>query len=272
MKPIFILLFLALPILLAMSSLAFAEVSANHSTGSVIIGYDSDACNAGRGGALRYNTTVTPRVIELCDGSAWTRLVGTTNSSIQAPSGSGFFVLTESIYDGNLGGLNGADAKCLAELTTKTNWKDYAVAQSNGQLTSTKVKAFLCSTSAACNNATPLATYYFAAVGDPSKGGASFTTNSSGQGPGNTSIWSAANFFGRDANYWHGKSSNSGGNSTLWSTEGGNLANRCDAFTSTANAGAFGTSSANDARRYYSGTGDNLACTNQLHLVCFVHP
>src|SRR5690606_20693223 len=108
--------------------------------------------------------------IELCDGSAWTRLVGTTAPSIEAPSGSGFFVLTETIYDGNLGGLNGADAKCLTELTTKTNWKNYALAQANGQLTVAKVKAFLCSTGAACNNATPLATYYFAAVGDSSKG------------------------------------------------------------------------------------------------------
>ena len=237
-----------------------------------MIGYDSDTCTSARAGALRYNASGTPKSIELCDGSAWTRLVGTTNSSIEAPSGSGFFVLTESTYDGNLGGLNGADAKCLAELSTKTNWKNYAVAQANGQLTATKVKAFLCTTGAACNNATPLATYYFAAVGDTAKGGASFTANSSGQGPGDSAIWSAANYFGRDANYWLGKAANSGGNNLLWYTNGGNLSGyRCDGFTSTSGGGTFGITGTNDARRYYAGS-DILPCSGQQPLICFVHP
>lgn len=61
--------------------------------------------------------------------------------------GSGYFVMTKTVYNGNFGStednLNPPNAKCLAELTTDTDWKGYSTANANGQLFAAKVHAFL---------------------------------------------------------------------------------------------------------------------------------
>src|SRR5262245_21585528 len=61
-----------------------------------------------------------------------------TGYSPTTPSGTGYFVLTNTTYNGNLGGFVGADALCLTELTTNTNWRGYATANANGQLVASK--------------------------------------------------------------------------------------------------------------------------------------
>lgn len=48
---------------------ATAQVSADFSGGSVIIGTSTDTCNGTTEGALRYNTT--SNVMEFCDGTTW---------------------------------------------------------------------------------------------------------------------------------------------------------------------------------------------------------
>src|SRR5258707_9791 len=143
------------------------------------------SCSGVTAGTVRYNTTLS--AMEFCNGSVWTIIVQTQAGGITAPAGSGYFVLTNTTYDGNLGGLAGANSKCLTELTTNTAWAGYSSANSNGQLVSSKVFAFLgTGSSGTTQNLLPLTTYYFASVGNAGAGGASFVTDSSGLGPGDT--------------------------------------------------------------------------------------
>jgi hypothetical protein len=100
---------------------------------------------------------------QFCNGSSWIAMGSCgcgppIQSPITAPNGSGYFVLSHDTYDGNLGGLSGADAKCLTDLTTHTGWMGYATANSNGQLVASKVHAFLCYNDNpwTCNNTMPL--------------------------------------------------------------------------------------------------------------------
>ena len=184
------------------------------------------------------------------------------NESSMQPA---YFVVTNSTWDGNLGGLAGADAKCLTELSiTNTNWKGYATANANGQLVSTKVKAFLC-TGASCNNLMANQTYSFAAVGNVSAGGASFTTNSSGQGPGDSSNWSGTNYFSGTHDYW----SNRSGTATLWATTRENNISTCSDFTSTGSNAPTGSAANTGVGRYSNAY---LNCNVPLKLVCFVNP
>lgn len=170
-------------------------------SGEVKVGYTGLSCSSTTEGALRYSSA--SQAVEFCDGTSWTTFAQIQSTpGPTAPAGSGYFVLTESTWNGALGGLSGADAKCLTELsTTYTSWRGYSTANSNGQLTSGKVHAFLCNNST-CNNLMPLTTYYFAYANDGTRGGASFTTDSSGLGPGDYNAWSAANYFSGTYDYW----------------------------------------------------------------------
>ena len=135
-------------------------------------------------------------------------------SSVTAPDGSGYFVLSHDTWTGNLGGLAGADAKCLSDLTTYTGWMGYATANSNGQLVAAKVHAFLCSRNTVCDGLMPLTTYYFANAGNASAGGGYFTTDLSGYGPNDFVPWNAVNYFYGLYIYWSAHYQNT---STAWS-------------------------------------------------------
>jgi hypothetical protein len=63
-------------------------------------------------------------------------ILGVVGTHGGAP-GTGYFVLTNSTWNGNLGGFSGANAKCLSELTGNTNWKYYTAANGAGLLNST---------------------------------------------------------------------------------------------------------------------------------------
>ena len=160
---------------------------------------------------------------------------------------------------------------CLTELTTHTGWKGYATANANGQLTADKVHAFLCDDGHACKQLLPNATYAFASAGDGTAGGATFTTNSSGEGPGDSANWSGATYFNGDFLYWIGKRQSSG---TLWtSTNSAGQAcattNEWDTGTNAKN-GQYGESAFTNASRWQKAT--NYACNNTLHIICFVNP
>ncbi|MAI08407.1 MAG: hypothetical protein CMF61_05560 [Magnetococcales bacterium] len=60
------------------------------------------SCSSLLEGSMRYNSGV----VEVCTDSSWSEV-----TAIE-----GYFVLTGSTYNGNLGGRSGADALCLAEL------------------------------------------------------------------------------------------------------------------------------------------------------------
>ena len=150
--------------------------------------------------------------------------------------------MSQSTWNGNLGGLSGADAKCLTELTTNTNWKGYGDANARGLLISAKVHAFAVANQASGHptNLNASTIYTFADANNSGHGGASFTTNGSGMGPGDNADWSGASYFGADYIYWTNIAI---GTSTLWdgttyrNTDGG----ACNGF----NTGTSGYNSAN---------------------------
>jgi len=241
-----------------------------HVNGEAIIGNTSLSCSGTTEGAQRYNST--DHVMEFCNGTTWTPFAQVQSTSgPTAPAGSGYFVLTHTTWNGNLGGLSGADAKCLTELgTTYTSWRGYTTANSNGQITAGKVHAFLCERYS-CNNLMPLTTYYFAYANSGTPGGASFTTDASGLAPGESSnAWSAANYFSGSYTYWTGRADTNG--NTLWAGAVDDLYANCNEQWSSSNSsynGIAGNSGYTGSERW-----DETwpACNQTKRLICFVNP
>lgn len=179
-------------------------------------------------------------------------------------------MLTKGTYNGSLGGLAGANSTCLTELTTNTGWQGYSTAYSNGYLVSGNVFAFLCSGST-CNNLAASTTYYFANAGNASAGGASFTTNSSGLGPGDSADWAAANYFSGTYSYWSGRDETS---TTSWPSTATAWSGQCSNYT-TSSSGSIGEYANSAMAGYYRWYGYNLqdtACNSTLYLICYVNP
>lgn len=218
---------------------------------------------AGHEAAVIYNQAY--HTYQFCNGTYWIPY-----GQVQTPPVlPGYFVLSGGTYTGNLGGLSGADATCLTDLTTNTGWMGYASAKGNGQLVSGNVHALMCGTSTQANECNPLlqasTTYYFANAGDSTAGGASFTTDSHGYGPGDSANWSAQTYFNASANYW----TDINGASTIW-LYNAPTGNNCTTWGSTASNGVYGTSNSTTATRYASA--GTAACTSTEHLLCFVNP
>lgn len=228
-------------------------------------GASSSTCDGTTEGAIRWNTT--DNVIEFCDGTTWRAFVASSDSGTPStPSASaGYFVLTNDTWNGNLGGLVGANAKCLADLTTY-DWMGKTDATTRGIVTASKVRAWLCQYTT-CNNAIFGTEYFFAVAGDNTKGGASFTADGSGVGPGNTQNWSGTNYFDGAKTYWTGRSN---GGTTTWTGGNGNSLLNCTGFGATTNDGYYGNAASTGSFRW-SGT-ILAACTNVNRLVCFVDP
>lgn len=259
-------LFVILVFLYPLTS-AKAEVSANFKAGAVVIGpADEGECVPAIEGALRWSSV--DKTHHMCDGSSWKRIIasGGAGAPSMPPTDTGYFVLSAGAWNGDLGGLSGADAKCLTDLTDN-DWLNKADAVSRGLLNGTKVKAFLCSSST-CQNVIAGAHYTFAASGAPSIGGASFTADISSRGPGNTQNWSGVNYFGTAAEYWTGRAA---GAADLWSTtEDGN--NRCYGNWSVGTSGyggGYGVANAVNGARWQNGS---AGCTAVKKIICLVHP
>ena len=253
---------------LLVSSIAHAQVSADYwNGGAVRIGASTTTCDAAAEGAIRYNDT--SNTMEFCNGVSWTALVQTQSTPAPtAPAGSGYFVLTGTTWDGNLGGLAGADAKCLSELsTTHTTWVGYTDANGRGLLTGANVKAFMYAGGSG-NNLMPLTTYYFARADSATAGGAYFTTDSSGRGPQDSNNWSAANYFSGSFSYWTARNLVSG---NLWENNMSDPWTHCGAFGSNSSgsfAGSGASSHSNSARWFET----NTTCNIPLRLICFINP
>ncbi len=214
-------------------------------------------------GEIVYNTDYN--VLQYCDGTNW-KAAGVCSTPDGIPSGVGFFVLTESKYDGNLGDIAGADALCLTEMQNK-NWKGKSVATVN----STTVKAFLCD-HGSCNLGTPNATYYYAIAGDTSTGGASFTTNASGYGIVGSDSWATPQHFGGYYSYWVGGRDRVAQPGTQWEDDNYSSNIECSQqwdSASNTNVGGIGTSGSHDNKRWLA---TNAPCNIPQRLICFVHP
>ncbi len=220
------------------------------------------SCSTYPAGAMRYNTT--SQYIEFCNGSNWSAMVTTqATAPPTAPAGSGYFVITQTTYNGNLGGYSGGNAKCLTELaTTHTTWNGYSSANSRGLLNSSHVFAWLDGSQVILM---PLTTYYFADAADVTHGGASFTTDSSGRAPNDNAVWSAANRFGGTYSYI-GIYQNGNAN---YATAGN--ANNCSTWAdSTASSQiSVGVASNSDYGRWYTGT---TSCNNTYRMICYINP
>jgi hypothetical protein len=230
-------------------------------------GDSSASCDSTGAGVTKY----TGNQLYFCNAAAWTQLCEVQSTpAITAPTGSGYFVLTATTYNGNLGGLAGADAKCLTELaTTSTGWQGYTDASSRGLLVGGNVHAFLCIDSgSSCTNLSALTTYYFANAGNAAAGGGYFTTDVNGKGPGDTISWAAANYFSGTYNYWSARGAPS---STLWSLTGyaSSNSNHCAFWASTATTAVIGSSANINELRWASSF---ASCATPLPIICFVNP
>ncbi len=192
-----------------------------------------------------------------------------------APASKGYFVLTKSRYNGNLGGLAGANQKCLEDLKNN-DWKG----KSEAVLNETHVWAFLCGgrdigtpVYGYCQNPKQglMGTYIFASAVNSSAGGARFNADWLGYGPFNNENWSDSNHFGTTEGYWTGRGTD--GTSLNWV----NIVHErdCrvifDSWTSSgSNAwGQFGSpNNTTDKRWSYA----NTACNSLAHLICIVEP
>lgn len=252
-------LLLALFLLLALP--VHAQLSADFGGpggGSIRIGADPvTTCSAATAGTLRQNGAN----FVVCNGTNW------QYASLQATNG--YFVLLDTTYTGNMGGLSGADAICLTRLQNDA-WLGKAEAQAVNQLTSSKVKAFLCSSSG-CNQAKPNTLYKFARATIPTAGGAEFTTDASGLGPNDSADWSGTAYFGTFESFWTNRASS---NTVTWSAApySTNTANTCLDFTSAVeNSNTLRLGNAHQTNHYrWSYFADT--CNNPFRIVCMVHP
>jgi len=119
----------AILLVLCMPAMAIAQTGADMrgdvggsgiDGGSIIPGYDSRTCDGTIEGAIRYNSGASSP--EYCDGATWVRTgVGALGSCGQVNCGGSsnekVAFVTSSTYNGNLGGISGADAKCASAAT-----------------------------------------------------------------------------------------------------------------------------------------------------------
>jgi len=235
-------------------------------SGEVKIASSGASCVSAIEGAVRYDSTT--KVMRYCDGSQWRSMISTQlNQPPTAPPGTGYFVLTQTTYNGNRGGLAGANANCLTELTTNTNWRGYTSALAAGQLTSSNVSAFLCA-SGICQNPIPAATYTFARVGDGSAGGATFVADASGLGPGDTSNWAAANYFSGNFEYLTGRAA--GGSTTLFPNTEEFSCNSWTGSSAGESVRAGSSNTVNQSRWSVNNPANN--CGQTRRLICMVSP
>ena len=165
--------------------------------------------------------------------------------------------------NGNRGGLSGADATCLTDLTNNA-WVGKASA---GALTGARVKAFLCD-STTCNNLQASTVYNFASTYASTAGGATFTTDGSGAGPGNSDNWNDSSHFGLPTlqQVWTGRGTNT---ASLWSTSGSG--SNCNDW-SNSTGGQQGTAGRTDTTTGTRWSNSTYGCNTNLFLICAVAP
>ena len=187
----------------------------------------------------------------------------------------GYMVMSNGSWNGNLGGLEGADDKCYSDLTAN-DWKGKDKATALGLLTAGNVKAALCN-GTTCNNPTYPGNFSFAVSGSPLIGGTTYSgtadPSSYNRSFGISGDWLASDFFGStNFQYW----SNRGAyNDNYWTTAPytSNAGFHCTDWALTTGNGAFAQTDRVDSdhdayKAYYN----RVACTTAKRLLCMVQP
>ena len=217
---------------------------------SLIFGPSTATCASALSGMLRFTSSTS--TWEYCNGTAWTTWTRPT----------GYLVQTLTKWNGNLGGLSGADAKCLTELDTTYNWKGKATA---GTLTAARVKSFLCD-GTTCNNLRANTPYLLAVANSTTSGGLGFITDSSGRGPNAQTFWDAV-LWSNVSNSWTNRGTV---DAYTWATTPKG-ANHCTNWTSglVGVTGGIGNAGWVDAQRWDKVTN---TCNTANFLICMVNP
>ena len=256
------------------------DAGSNTSASRLSVGNNAQrpACDGSLEGAQRYNWQSQTQ--ELCVGGAWMQpspaWTPTGFTPPTPPTGSGFIILTNDEWDGNLGGIAGARAKCLSDLSSH-NWMGKAAAVAAGQLVISKIDPMLYnpiydSGSHMSEQFHPPvdAQYFFAASGRPAVGGGSMTITSPGAPylcwpnhwpcnlPGFT--WSGANYFDGTFRYWTARTGN-----------GADAYNTCSSWT-TNSSGSYGRAGISSDGEDGRTTSANMTCDLPQRLVCLVNP
>lgn len=213
---------------------------------SVVATGSVTTCDSTTAGTFKLNGST----LQFCNGSSWGSIAK------QALKGNFVALLDVGRYQSDFGSLAGANALCRSQLAAKGWWGKPTTLDTN------KVFAFLCD-STSCNNLQPNTTYYFGAAFYPNIGGASFTTDSSGNGPNNTESWADSSHFINDNLYFFGRNSAS---ASAWTSSPSSYT--CNNWGT--GSGAYG---AYLRRPNSSGSVDVVYdCSTPAYLICFVNP
>ena len=202
------------------------------------------------------------------------------------PSGSPVygFVMSNGTWNGNLGGLSGADAKLVSDLSSN-NWKWKT--ELGWTISSSTVRAFLCGDDGDndCRKPKASSLYIYLKSGDTGAGGSIFTTGTgtdiySPELPQAKGYWDHDEFFKISTQWWFGGqyqgsgnakyTSMTGGNSTYHCAENGNIWTESDYNEGLGwPGGGIGTTASDGGLRFQYGHGN---CNSSYHLIAFVEP
>lgn len=233
------------------------------------IGGGGGGCTSPAGTERKMIYNLDYQTYQFCNGTNWVKMIGA--SAIAPPTGTnGYFVMSKTQWNGNLGGVTGADAKCLTDLTTNTGWRGYADANSRGLLVAAKVQAFICTQGPTyCGNLNANTTYYVANANNASVGGARISADASGRGPNDTQQWSGSDYFGGAYSYWSNRNIVS---ESIWQTSFWSSTSQCGTYWDSSSSGlngGTGSSTGTGSNRWYP---NDTACNTPLNLICIVHP
>lgn len=228
------------------------------------------ACTATLAGRERWNTGTATQ--EICTGSAWIAVVASAGAGTVTPA-NGYFVMSAGTWGGNLGGLAGANSKCLTDLANN-EWRGKDDAVSRGLLVPTKTKAFLCHGNF-CEMPAANTSYVFARSGAPAVGGAAFETDFNGAGPNNATPWVGFNYFNSTDGYWTYRDQKISETDSKWGYGDSWLLQyyipNCNGWTSDdpGISGHTGVPHRWDGGRW---KGARPTCDSQRRLICLVNP
>jgi hypothetical protein len=201
-------------------------------------------------GSIFYNDDFD--VLQYCNGTDWKALHGTTGTG-------GYLVQSYNKWNGDLGGLSGADAKCLSDLQTY----DWLGKSDAGTLTAARVKALLCD-STSCNQAEPETDYRTAVANNTALGGIGFRTDDQGRGIGNSTYFDEDNYE-NVSGFWSNRGTV---NAETWSNSPQGT-NHCTNWSVTSGNGRVGNMANNNALRWNE---SSYSCNSTRYLMCLVNP
>ena len=176
--------------------------------------------------------------------------------------GSGYFVEGPEV-DGNMGGISGAAALCLSTLQSSA-WLNKAAAVANGQLTNSNVRPWLCTTTE-CQNLVADATYAYASVSNPTRGGATMTASAEGYTEDDGLAYEDNTAFGNDNGFRRFYTGRGVENQTPYTTT-------CSDWTSNS-SGISTTNTPSDVSYYPEKLGVTVdTCDQTIRLICLVDP